>query len=219
MHSGGEQWPLAFGATFFHPESTVAPLREWQQLGHSFTGERRAPFCDNPGKGKRQREPVPSWILVMHRGPAAPTCSKAFYSLLPSISQGPMERKEDFIARLVGCKYSGKTGSRLPSGTISLRSPGQDTSCLCASVSLARNLFSLYHTWCFTQRHGSAKTSSWFCNPSNDGSEKLCLSRTFHDMPSIRWHLPRLLASTLGEDGDTFGHKTGVELHRSWHSW
>lgn len=200
MHSDGEQQPLAFGAAFLCPEPTAALLGEWRQLGNSFTGEGRVPNLSRQARqGKEAERPCPQLDpCSARRHGNTGTQQDEFYSLLTSISQGPMERKEDFIARLVGCKSSGKTGSTLASGTISLRSPGQDTSCLCASVSPGRKLFSLHHAWCLTHPHVLAKTSSWFCNPSDNSSEKRSLSRSLHDMPSIRWHLPRLLASTLG---------------------
>lgn len=200
MRSGGEQRPLVFRATFLCPEPTAAPLGEWRQLGNSFTREWRAPDLSQQARqGKEAERARPQLDPCYARGHGSTGTQRGeFYSLLTSTSQGPTERKQDFIARLVGCKSSGKTGSAPASGTISLRSPRQDTSCLCASVSPARKLFSLHHAWCFTYPHVSAKTSSWFCNPSDDGSEKLCLSRSLHDMPSIRWHLPRLLASTSG---------------------
>lgn len=85
------------------------------------------------------------------------------HSLLTSTSQGPAERKADLVASLVGGKSSGRTGLTPASGTISLRSPGQDTLCLCASVSPAKQFFSLHHSWCFTYSHGSVKTFSCFC--------------------------------------------------------
>lgn len=63
----------------------------------------------------------------------------------------------------------------------------------------------MHHTWCFTPLHALAKIP-WPAILVRQHCKAL-LSRALHSTPSPRRHLPRILASTSGQSGDTFGTK------------